>query len=784
MDMNNNQKTGLTARDVIERQAAGQTNALPSARSKTIGQIIAGNIFTYFNLINVLIFLLILTTGRIANTLFMGVIVVNTLIGIVQEIRAKIVIDRLSILTDVTATVIRDGQEQKIAPDQLVKDDRVVLTPGSQVSADAVVDASQELEMDESLLTGESEPVHKLPGDQVLSGSYVVSGSGEAIVIHLGQDNYAQKITIDARRYKRARSEILTVVNRVIRVVSLIIVPVGILSFLNQYLRSKVSWQDAVVSTSAGMIGMIPEGLVLLTSVTLALGIIKLARRRAMVQELAGIEVLARTNVLCLDKTGTLTLGSLQVTGLEPLSDDAGTPADPAGLGSTIAAIVAAFKEKNSTATALAEHFGSPPDWQVLHLIPFSSARKWSSVTFAGHGTWFLGSAEFILGDRFPDVIQNVDRLAAQGNRVVLIASTPAETEAEQPGPDVVPRALVLMSDVIRPEARATLDFFAENDVTIKLISGDHPAAVASVANRLGVRGADSIVDAAHLPDDPQAIAEAAKTFTVFGHVTPQMKKALIAALRQQGNIVAMTGDGVNDVQALREADCSIVMASGSDAAKNISHIVLLDSDFTVMPDVVREGRQVIGNIERVASLFLVKTTYASVLSVIFILLGLAYPFDPIHQTLLGGFGIGIPAFFLALEKNHRRIRPGFLGRVARTALPGGLAITVMVLVIELLQRLLVIADDQVRLIAVTVSGLVSLGILLRVCLPLNWKRALLLTGMAVLFVAESFIFADLLNFPAPQAQSLLIIAVLGVLAYPLLLLLRLLVGLFFKEEH
>jgi len=783
MDSKRLEQQGLTAEEVRQRQAAGQVNIQPAAHSKTIAQIITGNVFTYFNLINLIIFLLILTTGRIANTLFMGVIVSNILIGIIQEIRAKKVIDNLSILTDVTATVIRDGQEQKIAPDQLVLDDQVVLLPGSQVSADAQVVLSQELEMDESLLTGESEPVHKLPGDQVLSGSFVVSGSGQAQVIHVGQDNYAQQITAEARRYKRARSEILQVINRVIKVISLIIIPVGLLSFLNQYLRLQVSWQDAVVSTSAGMIGMIPEGLVLLTSVTLAVGIIRLARRRAMVQELAGIEVLARTNVLCLDKTGTLTQGTLEVTELIPLDSGDGQAMSPDELGRATAALVAAFRERNSTAAALAGYFGPAPDWPVLSRIPFSSARKWSSVSFAGQGTWFLGSVDFILGDRCPAVTRQVEQLAEQGNRVVLIAQSLQETGIEQPGPDVLPRALILMADVIRPEARSTLDFFAENDVTVKLISGDHPAAVASVARRLAVRGADQIVDASRLSDDPQAVADAVRQYTVFGHVTPRMKKLLIAALKQQGNIVAMTGDGVNDVQALREADCSIVMASGSDAAKNIAHIVLLDSDFMVMPDVVREGRQVIGNIERVASLFLVKTTYASLLSVIFILLGLAYPFDPIHQTLLGGFGIGIPAFFLALEQNHKRIQPGFLGRVVRTAVPGGLAITLMILVIKILQGQLAISDDQTRLISVMVAGLVTLAILLRVCLPLNWKRGLLLVGMAVLFFAESIIFAELLNLPAPQSQSAWIIAGLGVLAYPLLMVLRLLTGLFLKDK-
>ena len=763
---------GLTSEQVAERKAAGQVNTVSSSHSKTIGQIVFGNVFTYFNLINSLIFVLVLLTGRYANTLFMGVVISNLLIGVIQEIRAKVVTDRLKVLTDARATVVRDGENQSIPIEEIVLGDLLILMPGNQISADGVILTSQELEIDESLLTGESEPVVKKTGDKILSGSYVISGSASARVDQVGDASYVQTITSDVRKYKRAHSEIQVVLNKVIRLVSIIIVPVGALLFTNQFFRGRVAWEDAVVSSAAGMIGMIPEGLVLLTSVTLAVGVIRLARRRALVQELAGIEVLARVNVLCLDKTGTLTLGTLRVEKLVTL-DNAGVKPDLEDPGQAIAAIVGAFDDRNATAVALTDHFGPAPDWVAVRRKPFASARKWSSATFTGRGTWYLGSAKYILEDTYPDIVSDVQDYASKGYRVVLLAWTPEESELEKPANAAIPHALILMSDTVRPEAKAALDYFAANDVEIKVISGDHPAAVSKIALELDLRHADRAIDASTIPDDPQAIAEAASKYSVFGQVTPQMKKALIQALKAQGNIVAMTGDGVNDVPALRESDCSIVMASGSDAAKGMSHILLLDSDFTVLPEVVGEGRQVIANIERVASLFLVKTTYATLLSVAFILIGLSYPFDPIHQTLLSGFAIGIPGFFLALEKNRKRVEPGFLKRVATTAIPGGLTISILVLLAELLQWILRISDGQMRLIVVITAGITSLLVLLRVCLPLNLKRIMLIIAMAGLFAGEAILFAGWLRFPKPEGQTILIIAGLSLLAWPLLMSMR-----------
>ena len=782
---------GLSAARVQERISRGQVNTSSLPRSKSVRQIVADHILTTFVLINVILFILILSTGRYINTLFMGVVVSNILIGIIQEIRAKRIIDRLSILTDVRAAVVRDGQEVMLPLDEMVLDDVFRLRPGNQVSTDGLVLQSEELEVDESLLTGEPEAVLKAAGDSVLSGSFVVAGNAYVRAVHVGAENYAQKITAEARKYKKAHSEILTTLNTIIKAISILIVPVGLLLFFSQYLRNDLSWQDAIVGSAAGVIGMIPEGLVLLTSMTLAVGIIKLAMRRTVVQDLAGIEVLARVNVLCLDKTGTLTTGILKVHEVQPLGSFSLEQVQTA-----IAATTSAFTEKNATSQALAAYHPTVPDWTMQTRVPFSSARRWSGATFTERGTWLIGAPEKMLaGDAWPELAELARKQADQGYRVLLLATSsqslaepqplselhsrpPAELQknsqpqllADMQLPlELQPAALILLADTIRPEARDAIRYFIDHDVAIKIISGDNPVTVASIARQLDLPFAERYVDATSLGEDPAALAEAAKSQSIFGRVTPRQKQLLIRALKDSGKTVAMTGDGVNDVLALREADCSMVMASGSDAAKNTAHIVLLDSDFTVLPGVVAEGRQVINNVERVASLFLTKTAYSMLLSVIFIILGQQYPFAPIHQTLIGTATIGIPGFFLAMEKNVRRIQPGFLRRVLQKAIPGGLLVVANILIIRLLQSRLGLDDGQVQAVSVILTAVIALQVVWRVSLPATLLHGMLILAMVILFAGEWLFLAGPIGLPTVTGPMVLLIAALGILAWPIM---------------
>ena len=760
---------GLTSEEVALRIQKGQVNTAAISPTKTVGQIVFNNIFTLFNAVNVVIFILVMTTGRFSNTLFMGVILSNTLIGIIQEIKAKRTIDKLSILSALHATVVRDGKSQEIAIDQIVLDDLCELISGDQVSADGVVVATSELEIDESLLTGESESILKNVGDSVLSGSFIVAGRGAMRVTGVGKDSYAQQITAEAQRHKRARSEILDTLNKIIRIVTFFIVPVGILLFLSQFLRSGVSWQDAVVATSAGIIGMIPEGLVILTSIAFAAGMIKLARRKTVVQELAGIEVLAHVNVLCLDKTGTLTEGTLAVSDVIALAG-----AEAAQVATAVSNLVGALADKNATGLALAAYFKEKSEWKCTKIVPFSSARKWSGAHFEGQGSFVIGAPEFVLKDAFPEIKEKANSYAIQGYRVMVLASSLEEFGAEGLPNALQPQALLLLSDKIRAEAKETLAFFAQNDVEIKVISGDNPATVSEVARKLELKNADRYIDATTLPDEGEAFTKAAAYYTVFGRVSPKQKRQLIAALKSLGNVVAMTGDGVNDVLALREADCGIAMASGSDAARGTAHIVLLDSNFTSMPGVVMEGRQVINNIERVACLYLTKTIFSLLLSIFFIVTGFSYPFFPFHLTLIGAVTIGIPSFFLALEQNTKRVVPGFLRKIIINAAPGGVAVALNIILIQILSQFLAIESGQMRILAVLITAVIGFQVLVRVSLPFNKKRLLLLGAMVAVFVAALLVLpAEILQLPMPFADTLLLFAGLAVLSFPMILGLR-----------
>lgn len=761
----NNEFRGLTQKEVAERVANGQINTPAKSPTKSIGQIIFNNIFTLFNGVNFAIFLLVFSTGRLSNTLFMGVIISNTLIGIVQEIRAKRTIDKLSVLSALHASVIRDGVKKKIEITEIVLDDVCVLGAGEQISADGIALQADEFEVDESLLTGEAEPVLKKVGDALLSGSFVVAGNGVVRITGVGNESYAQKLNAEAKKYKRAHSQILAVLNSIIKFVTIAIVPTGILLFLAQTYRSGSPWADAVVATSAGIIGMIPEGLIILTSIAFAAGMIKLALRKAVVQELAGIEVLAHVNMLCLDKTGTLTEGTLEVAEVQFLEETAESENTI-----EIANLLGALKDKNSTGIALEARFGTKNDLQVTRTIPFSSARKWSGAQFAQHGTFVVGSPEFVFKDSHQEFKAKANEFAIKGYRVLVFAKSNGGFDDTNTLPTgLEPVALILLLDMIRAEASDTLKFFAENDVEIKVISGDNPATVSEVARKLGLKGAEKYIDATTLPDEGEALAQAASNFTVFGRVTPIQKKHLILALKAQGNVVAMTGDGVNDVLALREADCSIAMASGSDAARGTSQVVLLDSNFATMPKIVMEGRQVINNIERVACLYLTKTIFSMLLSIFFIASGFAYPFFPVHLTIIGAVTIGIPSFFLALEPNYKRVEGNFLRKIIINAVPGGLTITLFIIATQFLAGYLQLEDPQLRTLSVLITATIGMMVLIRASLPLNTKRTVLILLMAALFIAVLlFLPFEISQISMPKFYTIKLFIFLAILAIPL----------------
>ncbi|MFT3852677.1 MAG: cation-translocating P-type ATPase [Ilumatobacteraceae bacterium] len=727
---------GLTSAEVAERVARGQVNTIPEAPTRTVRQIVRANVFTPVNLIVAILGALVILAGSPKNALFGGVIVANSIIGIVQELRAKKALDALRVVSAPVVHVLRDGTVHELTVGDLVLDDVVELRTGQQVVADGEVLDEDSLEIDESLLTGEADPIAKNPGDEVLSGSAVVAGTGHVRVTKVGADNYAAKLAEEAKRFTLVNSPLRNDVNRIVTLVGWAIIPIGLLLASSQFLRNDQGWRDAIISTVAGLIGMVPEGLVLLTSVAFAVGVIRLAKRRCLVQELPAIEVLARVDVLCADKTGTITEGSLALASVEPVGG-----AEEAEIEGALRAMAELDPDPNATLNAVKAHFESTPTtWKQTSRVPFSSARKWSAMAFADHGGWVLGAPEFVLRDEFGGALaEQVERHAADGSRVLLLAH--CDGDFGDPGAPqlgaVAPRALVLLEDVVRPDAPETLEYFAEQGVTVKVISGDNPVTVGAVAHRAGLAGWDHNIDAKLLPgdDDLDELADALDEYTVFGRVTPHQKRAMVRALQHRKHTVAMTGDGVNDVLALKDADCGIAMASGSEATRGVAQLVLLDSNFSALPHVVAEGRRVINNIERVASLFLTKTVYSMVLSIIVGVIALDYPLQPIHLTLLSWFSIGIPAFFLALEPNSERVHLGFLQRVLGRAVPAGLVIAGLTMaVFEIVQLDAAIDVDHARTVGVMTAGSIALIHLYRVARPLNVLRAVLVISMVSLF--------------------------------------------------
>jgi cation-transporting ATPase E len=768
--------TGLTAAEVAERVARGQTNAVPSAPTRTVGQIVRANVVTPINLVIGILAAMVIAAGSPKDALFGGVIVANSVIGVVQELRAKRVLDALSVLNAPRAHVVRAGAIHELQVHELVLDDVVELRAGAQVVADGTVLTHDNLEIDEALLTGEADPIVKGDGDSVLSGSAVVAGTGRMVVTKVGADNYAVQLAEEARRFTLVNSALRNDVNRIVTWVGILIIPVGLLLASSQFLRRDEGWREAVISTVAGLVGMVPEGLVLLTSVAFAVGVVRLASRRCLVQELPAIEVLARVDVLCADKTGTITEGSMELAEIELLDR-----AEPEQVRAALGALANLDPDPNATLLAVLDHVGDGTDWAAEARVPFSSARKWSAMTFAGHGTWVLGAPENVLGDAYAGDLRNtVERQAADGRRVLVLATGSVVGAAGGAGNDVrladlQPQALVLLEDVVRADAPDTLRYFAEQGVTLKVISGDNNVTVGAVARRAGLADWANNVNATTLPaDDTDAFVDAVEHGSVFGRVTPHQKRAMVRALQARGHTVAMTGDGVNDVLALKDADCGVAMASGSEATRGVAQLVLMDSNFAALPAVVAEGRRVINNIERVASLFLAKTTYSIILSVLTGAFALVYPLRPIHLSILSWFTIGVPAFFLALEPNADLVKEGFLRRVLGRAVPAGIVIAASTMsVFALVQLDDAIDSDHARTIAVLVAGSIALMNLYRVARPLNPLRLTLVVTMVALF-ALAFVVPwgrDLFELPATEPWAYLVAGGFVASAYPLLVL-------------
>lgn len=764
-------KTGLTAQQVEERVAAGLVNGKTEVPTKSIKEIVRSNVMTLFNLINVILAVLVLSVGSYKNVLFMGVILCNTAIGIFQEIRAKRTIDRLTLISAPKAKVLRNGERKEISVEELVLDDVMILEAGNQICADSIV-LNGDCEVNESLITGESDLIPKTAGDELLSGSFISAGRTFARVEHIGEANYAAKITKGAKYVKKNNSEIMRSINSIIKFIGFVIIPLGLILFVKQLFIIEQPFDVGIVNTVAAVIGMIPEGLVLLTSVVLAVSVIRLAQHKTLVQEMYCIETLARVDVLCLDKTGTITEGRMKLEEVIPLGE-----MTPEQANVILAELVEALSDNNPTFLSIAQHVeGMPTGWNVEQICPFSSAKKWSGASFSGHGTYVFGAAEFILQDRErnADVLAQVERYSAEGNRVLLLARSEEPFRGKELPGGVQPLALLLIADVIRENAQETLQYFAEQGVALKIISGDNAATVANVAQRAGLQDADRWVDASTLQTEKE-LAEAAEKYTVFGRVTPQQKLSLVKALKEQKHTVAMTGDGVNDVLALKEADCSIAMAAGSDAARHVSQLVLLDSNFASMPKIVAEGRRTINNIQRSATLYLVKTLYASALALIFVFLPYAYPFQPIQLTLINAVTIGIPSFFLALEPNNARIEGSFIYNVIRKAIPGAVIVVFAVLAAVLFGGYSGLTAEQISTVAVMGTAAASFSVLYRVCKPFQLWRGVLFGAMLGIFLVGFFFFFDLFSFVLPNLTMMLVALPIILLCYPIMkLVLRL----------
>ncbi|MCG7593150.1 HAD-IC family P-type ATPase [Mycobacterium sp. PSTR-4-N] len=743
---------GLSDAEVARRVAEGKTNDVPTRAARSVSEIVRGNVFTRINAILGVLLVIVLATGSVINGAFGLLIIANSGIGMIQELRAKRTLDRLAIVGQAKPLVRRQSGTAPRQPSEVVLDDLIELGPGDQIIVDGdVVDAAN-LEVDESLLTGEADAITKNSGDHVMSGSFVVAGSGVYRATKVGREAYAAKLAEEASKFTLVKSELRSGINRILQFITYLLVPAGALTIYTQLFTTDAGWRESVLRMVGALVPMVPEGLVLMTSIAFAVGVVRLGRRQCLVNELPAIEGLARVDVVCADKTGTLTENGMRVSEVEPL--------DGSAFADVLAQLAADDARPNASMAAIAEAYRMPPGWTATATAPFKSATKWSGASYGEHGNWVIGAPDVLL-DPTSSAAAQAERLGAQGLRVLLLGSADVPVDDPQaPGP-VTPAALVVLEQRVRPDARDTLEYFASQRVSVKVISGDNAVSVGAVAASLGLAG--ETMDARRLPTEPDRLAETLEECTTFGRVRPDQKRAMVHALQSRGHTVAMTGDGVNDVLALKDADIGVAMGSGSSASRAVAQIVLLDNKFATLPYVVGEGRRVIGNIERVSNLFLTKTVYSVLLAVLVGVAGLSakifgtdpllFPFQPIHVTIAAWFTIGVPAFILSLAPNAERAHSGFVRRVMTAALPSGVVVGLATFVSYLLayQGRAATAVEQTQastaaLITLLVSALWVLAVVAR---PYEWWRVALVVASALAYV---------LIFSLPVAQKVFLL--------------------------
>lgn len=740
---------GLSRREVKERAENGLSNTRVEPLTKSVKSIVLSNVFTYFNLIFVILALGLALVGAFTDMTFMIIVIINTAIGIFQEIQAKKALDKLSIIDDPDIKVIRQGEVFTIKADALVRDDIVIFEQGTQICADAKV-LEGNIRVNESLVTGESDEIDKNPGDDLLSGSFIVAGSCKAVLVNVGKDSYVSKLTIAAKKERKKAKGMMRSLDKLVLVIGIAIIPIGILMLVRQHIWLGMDIRSSVQGTTSALVGMIPEGLYLLADIALSVSVIKLARRKTLVHDMKCIETLARVDVLCVDKTGTITEDKMTVTGVIPFN-----PAfySEEAVRQLIANFVSNVQSENATMHALKAEFTTPNPLKAVSYVPFSSVTKCTTVSFADGKTYILGAPEFTMQDKYQEYKAVIDKYAFEGNRVLVISDSTTL---------ISPIAMILMQNNIRNDALKTFTYFEEQGVEIKVISGDNPLTVSAAAKKAGIKNAEKAVNMFTVLEE-----EFEKTVlenTVFGRVTPEQKKKILRILKKNGHTVAMTGDGVNDVLALKEADCSIAMASGSEVASQVSQLVLMNSDFSAMPSIVGEGRRVINNIQRSASLFLVKNIFSFFLAILSIVAAFAYPFVPRHITLISALTIGLPGFFLALERNFERVKGGFIKNIIMKALPAALTDIFIIGATLILSYEFKIDQPVTSTMATVLMFFVGVAMLIYISQPLNKSRIIIIAGVVVLFILAVILLGGFFNLAPLTSGAVVLIIILTLL--------------------